>query len=141
MSPIRVNRSIVIPDDEIELRFSPSGGRGGQHANKASTRAEITWNVDRSRALSERQRERVKHRLRNRIDSTGAIRVAADTQRSQSRNRSEAEARLAALVKDALRIRKPRVATGPTKASVERRLANKRRHSEKKRSRGVWRDE
>jgi ribosome-associated protein len=135
MSPIRVSRSVLIPDDELSVRFSTSGGPGGQHANKAATRVEIIWNVDGSRAITERQRERIKHRLRNRIDASGALRVVADGRRSQLRNRAEAETRLASLVHDSLRVRRARVATGPSKAAVERRLKEKRHRSEKKRAR------
>ena len=135
MTALRVSRSVVIPENELEVRFTTSGGPGGQHANKAATRVEIVWNVDRSRAIGDRQRERIKHRLRNRVDGSGNLRVAADSRRSQLRNREEAEKRLATLVRDALRVRRPRVATAPSKAATERRLREKRRVAEKKRLR------
>src|SRR5215210_2801896 len=106
MSALRVTRSVVIPEDELVTTFSTSGGPGGQHANKASTRVILTWNIERSRALTDRQRERIRHRLRNRVDAGGDIRIAADSYRSQLRNRADAHARLAALVRDALRVRK-----------------------------------
>lgn len=138
---IKVNRSLTIPPNEIEMRFSTSGGPGGQHANRSSTRAEAAWNIDTSAVLGPRQRQRLRERLRHRIDSNGVLRVASDTHRSQLRNREEAEARLAKLVGDALRQRRKRIATTPSKQARERRLEAKRRQSQKKRERRKVLDE
>lgn len=135
MSPVRVGRSLVIPDDELELRFSTSGGPGGQHANKAATRVELSWNVDRSAALGPRQRDRIKRRLARRIDSSGVLRLTSDRYRSQLRNREDVTTRLSELVSDALRRERRRIGTTPTAASKERRLAEKRRRGELKRQR------
>ena len=135
MGDLRVSRSLTIPGDELELSFSPSGGPGGQHANKASTRAVLAWNVDGSRALGERQRQRIRSRLKHRIDSTGTIRLTSDRHRSQLRNRQDVQERLAALVADALRPTKARVPTKTTRAAKERRLRDKRQRGELKRAR------
>lgn len=138
---IRVNRSLVIPNDELEIRFSASGGPGGQHANKAATRVELVWDVASSRVLGPRQRERILRRLATRIDGSGSLRVQSDRRRSQVRNREDAEARLADLVADALRPAKPRVATRPSAAANEARLLGKRRRSQKKAGRRIIPDE
>lgn len=135
MDDLQVNRSLVIPGDELRLSFSPSGGPGGQHANKAATRVEVTWDVARSRALGPRQRSRILAALRNRIDSTGTLRLSSDRYRSQLRNREDVRDRIARLVAEALRPPKARRATTPTTASRERRLADKKRRSEIKRGR------
>ena len=138
---VRVNRTVTIPGDEIRLRFSTSGGPGGQHANKAATRVDLSWDVGRSRALGPRQRERVIERLGRRIDSSGVLHLTSDARRSQLRNREDALERLARLVAQALKHRKTRVPTGPSKAAQERRLADKRRRAELKRSRRVSYDD
>ncbi|MFN2490761.1 MAG: alternative ribosome rescue aminoacyl-tRNA hydrolase ArfB [Actinomycetota bacterium] len=135
MSDVRVNRTLTIPDDEIHVRFSPSGGPGGQHANKAATRVDLTWNVASSRALGPRQRLRVMHHLRRRLDASGTLRLTSATHRSQLRNREEVERRLATLVADALRPVKRRTATEPTHASRERRMHAKKRRADVKRMR------
>ena len=135
MSPVRVNRSLTIPDEEISLRFSPSGGPGGQHANRSSTRADLFWNVEQYRALGPRQRRQVARALRNRIDSSGTLRLSSDSRRSQLRNREEVERRLAALVAAALRPAKKRVETSPTPASRRERVDDKKRRSHTKRLR------
>lgn len=132
---LHVNRSLTIPGPELEFSFSPSGGPGGQHANKASTKAELVWNVERSAVLGPRQRERIKSKLRHRIDSNGNLRLASDTQRSQLRNRDEVRRRLAHLVADALIPAKQRVRTKPSRGAVERRLQDKKKRSDLKRNR------
>ena len=136
---MRVNRSVTIPDDEIKMTFSTSGGPGGQHANKASTRVDITWNPAASRALGPRQKERVIGALRRRLDSTGNVRLTSDRYRSQMRNREDARERLAGLVRAALVPPKTRVGTKPTRGSKEERLRSKRKRSEIKRVRKVRR--
>jgi ribosome-associated protein len=135
MDDLRVNRSLTIPGAELELSFSPSGGPGGQHANKTSTRAVLSWNVDDSRVLGERQRQRIRSRLKHRIDSTGTIRLASDRHRSQLRNRRDVYDRLAALLAEALLPPKARVPTRVTRAAKERRLRDKRQRGELKRGR------
>jgi ribosome-associated protein len=134
---LRVNRRLVIPPDELEERFTTSSGPGGQHANKVSTRVELEWNVDASRVLGPRQRERIKSKLGRRIDSSGVLRVASEKHRSQLRNRTEVRSRLAQLVGDALVVEKSRVKTKPTRAANQRRLQDKKRRSQIKRARRV----
>lgn len=128
-------RRPAIPEHEIELSFSTSSGPGGQHANRSATRVDLTWNLDRSQALNARQKERVRARLRHRIDSSGNLRLSSDSQRSQLRNRNEAVRRLHDLVASALKVPRKRVPTAATRSSVERRLQGKKRRSETKRLR------
>lgn len=137
MDDIRINRSLTIPGAELELRFSPSGGPGGQHANKAATRAELTWNVNESQVLGPRQRQRLQAGLRHRLDSAGNVRLTSDRSRSQMQNRNDVIARFAVLVRDALKATKPRVETKPSRASKERRLEQKKKRSETKQNRRV----
>ncbi len=132
---IRVGRSLTIPQAELEVRFAPSGGPGGQHANKAATRVELTWNIETSAVLGPRQRQKLRERLRKRIDGAGNLRVVVDTNRSQLRNREEAHQRLGSLVADALRHVPRRMKTEPTRASKERRLQAKRQRSATKEAR------
>lgn len=127
---VRINKHLVIPGDEIDLKYSTSGGPGGQHANKVATRVDLTWNVARSRALGPRQRARILHALRSRIDSSGSLRLSSDRRRSQLRNREDVLARLQAQVQDALRPVKKRMATAPSAAARERRLQQKRHRKE-----------
>ncbi len=126
---LRVTRSLVIPADELEWRFSTSGGPGGQHANKASTRAEVSFSVVESRSLGPRQRARLLERL------GPTVRAAAGDERSQMRNRELALERLRMRLADGLRVERPRVATRPSASARARRLTDKRRQSARKRDR------
>lgn len=135
MSDIQVTRHLSIPRSEIALTFSPSGGPGGQHANKAATRAELAFNVLESRALTSRQRDRIMRKLRHRIDSNGVLRLSSDKHRSQLRNRQEVVTRLARLLQSSLRPERQRVATTPSTSAREARLHSKRARSDTKRLR------
>ncbi len=126
---LRVGRSLVVPASELRLRFGPSGGPGGQHANRSNTRVELRFDVAGSSSLGPRQRARLIERL------GPEVRIVADSHRSQARNRQEAVERLARLLGDALRVQRPRRQTRPTAAAVERRLQEKRRRADRKRSR------
>lgn len=132
---MRVTRSVTIPDAEIEITFSRSGGPGGQHANKTSTRAELVWNVAGSDALGPRQRARLQMNLRNRIDSNGNLRITSDTHRSQLRNKEEVLRRLEDLVRNGLKVPRTRVPTTPSRSAKQKRVERKRKHGEIKRAR------
>jgi ribosome-associated protein len=136
---IRVNEQVVIPRDELVARATRSGGAGGQHVNTSSTRIELVWNVQASRALTDEQRERVLRKLSSRLDGDRNLRIVASDRRSQRQNRESAEARMADLVREALVVPKKRRPTKPSRAAKQARLDSKRRLSEKKRERR-WRD-
>jgi ribosome-associated protein len=127
--PMAVGRDVAIPLAEIELRTSRSSGPGGQHANVTASRVEAVFDVAASATLRDEEKRRIARRHGPRVTA-----VAQDA-RSQSRNRELALERLATKLEAALRRPKPRRATRPTGASRERRLAAKRRRSERKRTR------
>jgi ribosome-associated protein len=124
-----VTRTCAIPLAELRWRFSRSGGPGGQHANTADTRVELTFDVAASPSLGPVQRQRL-------LDRLGAeVRVVVDDERSQVRNRAIALDRLRDRLAGGLKVERPRRPTKPTKASQQRRLDSKRRRSETKRLR------
>ena len=126
---IDVNPGLIIPDAELVWRFTPSGGPGGQHANKANTRVELDWNADSSAVLTDTQRRLITERL------GPTVRVVVDDERSQARNRQIAAKRLAEKVAAALVVPSRRRPTRPTPGSRRRRVEQKRRTGEKKRLR------
>ena len=126
---LRVTAGVVISASELDWRFGPSGGPGGQHANRAHTRAEVRFDIGASRSLTEGQRNRL-------ITKLGPIVVvSADDERSQLRNRRLALDRLRCRLADALLIEKARRPTRPGRGAVERRLDAKRRQASRKRDR------
>jgi ribosome-associated protein len=126
---LRVTRSCVIPLSELEWRFTASGGPGGQHANRSNTKAEVRFDVVASPSLLDVHRDRLLERL------GPVVRVVADDERSQLRNRDLALERLRARLADALRVERTRRPTAPTRASTQRRLEQKKRRSDIKRGR------
>jgi ribosome-associated protein len=122
---------------EIELRHSTSGGPGGQHANKTSTRIDLFWNVDHSKALGPRQRRRIRSRLHTRIANGGTLQLSSARHRSQLRNREEVLERLAVLLQDALRVEKVRHPTVPSRRAKDARIAQKKRRGAIKRNRRI----
>lgn len=132
---LRVNDRLSIPRGELEVRATRASGAGGQHVNKTSTRVEITWNITSSPTLGDADRARLESRLATRMSDDGTIRVVASDTRSQLQNRELAEVRLADVVRRALMVPRVRKKTRPTRASVESRLSDKRKVSERKRVR------
>src|SRR3954469_24451426 len=128
---LQVTDTIAVPRSELVYRASRSGGAGGQHVNTSSTRIELLWDFQRSAALDDVQKDRVRKKLAARIDAEGLVRVVAGNRRSQLQNRSAAEERLAALIRDAMHVPKKRRATAPTKASKQKRLDSKKEQSKK----------
>ena len=129
MGDLRVTRSCAIPDDELEWRFMGSGGPGGQHANTANTKAEVRFDIAASASLGPRQKERLLAKL------GPVVRVAASDRRSQSQNRELALERLRIKLAEALKVEATRHDTRPTRSSKVRRVEDKRKRSDVKRSR------
>ena len=125
-----------LPVSELELRFTRSGGPGGQHVNTSSTRAELVFDVAGSPTLTDDERELARRRLRRRLDGDGRLRVVAQDERSQLRNRELATRRFVEIMRKALAPpAPPRRPTRPTRAAQERRIGEKRRTGEVKRLR------
>ena len=130
--PLRVTRSVVIPERELVWRFSRSSGPGGQSVNTADSRVELSLDVARTTALGPVQRARVLERLSRRLVD-GVLTVKASEHRSQLRNREAALERMAKTLAAALAPPPPRRRpTKPRRGAVERRLADKKRRSRTK---------
>jgi ribosome-associated protein len=127
MLPIRAD--VAIPISEVTVRTSRSSGPGGQHANVTESRVEASFDVLASTALTDPQKQRIMARCGRRVTAS------AQDARSQQRNRELALRRLAQRLAHALEIQRPRTPTRPTAASRRRRVEDKRRRGDIKRSR------
>lgn len=142
---IYINEQLSIPESEISFQFSTSGGPGGQHANKAATKAILLFDVANSlaliRGLSVGQHQRLVKKLESRMDGDGILQVAAQDTRSQHQNRQIAVERFQAILQKALKKKKRRIKTRPSRAANERRIQSKKKRGQKKRDRGRdWSD-
>ena len=122
-------------DHWIERRFDRSGGPGGQHVNKVSTRVTLYFDFETSDRPSSAQKRLIRKRLGTRIAREGRLRVVSQRFRSQSGNRRAAEEKLIELLRAATHVARKRVPTRPSRASKERRLTEKRRRGDTKRLR------
>ncbi|MFC4067811.1 alternative ribosome rescue aminoacyl-tRNA hydrolase ArfB [Actinoplanes subglobosus] len=135
LEDVRVNDRLTIPAAELSWRFSRASGPGGQGVNTTDSRVELSWDVLGSDLLPPMLKERAAERLGSRLVS-GVITVIASEHRSQLRNREAAAARLSGLIAGAVAAPpRARRATKPTRGSVERRIADKKRRAQTKRNR------
>ena len=132
---MRVTPDITLDDGEIEERFVRASGPGGQNVNKVSTAVELRFDARRSPSLPAEVSIRLQKLAGSRLTDDGVIVIRADRFRTQERNREDARGRLAALIREATVVPKPRIKTRPTRASKERRLEGKKARGTTKRMR------
>ncbi|WFF09016.1 alternative ribosome rescue aminoacyl-tRNA hydrolase ArfB [Micromonospora sp. WMMD1076] len=134
---LRVTDRLTVPAAELRERFSRSSGPGGQGVNTTDSRVELSFDLGGSPSVPETLRERALARLAGRLVG-GVLTVTASEHRAQLANREAARERMAALLREAVapppKTRRP---TRPSRGGKERRLAEKKRQSQRKRDRRV----
>ena len=130
-----VNDRLRIPLREFRFSFARSSGPGGQNVNKLNTKALLRWAVLASPSLPEPVRRRLLAAHRRRLSAEGDFLVSSQRFRDAGRNVADCLEKLRAMLADAAVPPKPRRPTKPTRASVNRRLDQKRQLAKKKRDR------
>ena len=118
--------------DELNFTASKSSGPGGQNVNKVNTRVELHFPLEESAVFSEEEKRLIALKLSNRINATGSIFLASDSERSQLRNKEKVIQKFFELIEKALKPQKKRKKTTPTRASKVKRLESKKHLSQKK---------
>lgn len=126
---------------ELTFKTSRSGGKGGQHVNKVSTKVELNFDLKSTSLFTEEEKGRLFLKLANRINSDGILQIITEEERSQIKNKERSIQKLLILLKNALFIPKIRKASKPKKSAIEKRLKSKQITSLKKISRrNEWLD-
>lgn len=133
---LEISDEIAIPMEEIVVTAMRSSGAGGQNVNKVATAIHLRFDISACSALPDNVRARLLELDDRRISAAGVITIKAQEHRTQARNREAALERLREIVKSALVERKSRVATKPSRKSIQKRLDDKRRRGDIKRTRG-----
>jgi ribosome-associated protein len=123
-------------ETECTLKATRSGGAGGQHVNKVSSRIELSFDIPGSKLLSDEQKIILQEKLASRLSSEGILRVTEDSDRSQHENREKVVKKFYALLKKALAPVKKRRKTRIPKSVKEKRLQSKKKKGETKKLRG-----
>ena len=132
---LNISNNVSLDDNEITFEAIRAQGSGGQKVNKTSVAIHLRFDIAAS-SLPDFYKEKLLSLKDKRITKEGIIVIKSQQHRSQEQNRDEALDRLVELIKSVNVIQKKRIATKPTKGSVNRRLKSKKKHAGKKRLRG-----
>ncbi len=133
--PIHLSPTILVPEEAMEVHAVRSGGPGGQNVNKVASKIELRVDLRLVRGLDDAQRARLRALAASRLDADGKLLVTSQRTRDQPMNLEDARDKVRELVRACLVAPKRRRPTRPTRASRERRLTDKKRQSDRKRTR------
>ncbi|MBI5934693.1 MAG: aminoacyl-tRNA hydrolase [Chloroflexi bacterium] len=122
-------------EKEISFEYIRASGPGGQNVNKVATAVQLRFDVANSPSLREDVKARLMKLAGKRVTTDGVLVIEAKKYRTQEQNRFDALERFYGLLKKASERPKTRKATRPTRASKEKRLEEKRKRGETKRTR------
>jgi ribosome-associated protein len=130
-----IKKDLIIPEHELTITTSRSGGPGGQHVNKTDSRVTLHWNISTTTALNDAQKQRVLQKLQSQLNQEGILSISCGTTRSQTQNKRLAIHQLIQKITKALHVPKKRIKTGVPSPIKQKRLQKKRERSEIKKLR------
>jgi ribosome-associated protein len=125
---------VTIDPRKIRFKAVRASGPGGSRRNRRATKVQVRVKLS-DLALDGKELRRLKSVLEKRVTHRGEVEVQSESSRSQELNRDDAVRKLAALVAQALKVRRQRIPTEPRRGTEERRIREKKLVSEKKQAR------
>ena len=125
-----MNKDLIIK--ELDFSAVRSGGAGGQHVNKVSSKIVVRFNVKNSSVLNDDEKELLIKNLATKLNKEFELIVTCSESRSQHKNKEIAVTKFFEIIKNGLKIKKPRKKTKPSKAIIKKRLEKKAKHALKK---------
>ncbi len=129
---LQITDAITINDDELSWTFSRSGGPGGQNVNKVASKAQLSWFLEGTSAVTDSVKDRLRKAHPSCLTLDGYFLITSQETRDQGRNKELCLEKLTEYLRTALVPPKPRFATKPTRSSKKRRVADKRLNSDRK---------
>src|SRR5436190_13581312 len=131
---LTTDQELKILKSELVYQTSRSGGKGGQNVNKVESKVEISFDVTASRVLTETQKQQILLKVKDLVDGN-VIKISSSRYRGQLDNKEDAKDKLISILRSALKVRKKRKATKPSRAALKKRRADKEKRSEIKSNR------
>ncbi len=128
-----MDKKVVL--QELKFQAIRSGGPGGQHVNKVSSKVVLFFDILASEGLTSSEKERILQKISRRLNKQGILVLHCDETRSQHKNKEKLTKRFLDLIQKSLQVAKKRRRTQPTKSSIERRLKSKKMTARKKETR------
>ncbi len=120
---------------EVKFKASLSGGKGGQHVNKTSTKVELYWTPANSSLLDQESIEKTISKLSKDLSNEGELRLVCEEERSQLKNKEKVTEKFYKLLASCFIVRKKRKPTKIPKSVIAKRLNDKAKRKEIKKGR------
>ncbi|MBC5837961.1 alternative ribosome rescue aminoacyl-tRNA hydrolase ArfB [Flavobacterium muglaense] len=120
---------------ELQYKAVRSSGAGGQNVNKVSSKVVLSFDLKKSKGLSDEEKALLEINLSSRLTDDLLLILNCDEDRSQLRNKEIVTKRFFELLKKGLFVPKPRKETKIPKAAIRKRIKNKKNISQLKQTR------
>jgi len=133
---LHIRGRTVIPGEELTWSATRASRPGGQNVNKVASKVDLRFDLPATRALTGPQKTRLRAQAGLRLDAEGLVIIVSQVTRDQKRNLEDARERLRALILASLDAPKRRRKTKPSRGAKRRRMDDKTRRGDLKKSRG-----
>jgi ribosome-associated protein len=120
---------------ELKFKAVRSSGAGGQHVNKVASKVELIFDLKNSNGFTDEETTLLLKNLKTRLTKEQILLLQCSESRSQHKNKEIVIERFFEIITNGLKVPKKRKSTKPSKASIQKRLEQKKLQAIKKTSR------